>query len=61
MRGNSEAAAAARSEPVEAANPAAEARPQPKRWSIPRMLAVSAAISVALWALIIVAVMVLVN
>ena len=58
MGSKSEAAVlAAQSERIKAAEPVAELPPRPERWSIPRMLAVSAVISAGLWAVIIAIVM----
>ncbi|HEX5775335.1 MAG TPA: hypothetical protein VFX95_01520 [Caulobacteraceae bacterium] len=54
MGRKSEAAVlAAQPERIDVAEPVAELPPQPARWSIPRMLAVSAVISAGIWAVII--------
>ena len=42
---------------IDVAEPVAELQPEPARWSIPRMLAVSAVISAGIWAVIIARVM----
>ena len=52
------AALVAQTERIDVAEPVAELSPQPARWSIPRMLAVSAIISGGIWAVIIAAVMI---
>ena len=57
MGRKSEAAVAAQTERIEIAEAAAEPRTEPARWSIPRMLAVSAVISAGIWAVIIAVVM----
>ena len=58
MGRKSEAAVlSALSKHVEAEEPAVELRAEPARWSIPRMLAVSAVISAGIWAVIIALVM----
>ncbi len=58
MGRKSEAAVlAAQSERIDVIESAVELPPQPARWSIPRMLAVSAVISAGLWAVIIALVM----
>ena len=44
---------AAQPERIDVAESAAELQPEPARWSIPRMLAVSAVISAGIWAVII--------
>ena len=58
MGRKSEAAAlAALSKQIETEEPVTELRSEPARWSIPRMLAVSAVISAGIWAVIIAMVM----